>query len=64
MPEATVVLDEEEIVVALQALRDYSDRLADAARHRRATDKHVARVRQLTGRVLERISDAYTRMDV
>ena len=68
MPDATVVLNEEEIVLALQAVRDYSDRLNDAARYRRALSETVRREIQLASRAtrlapvvieFDRLSDWY-----
>lgn len=63
MPDATVVLNEEEIVLALQAVRDYSDRLNDAARYRRALSETVRREIQLASRALKQLTDAYIRTD-
>lgn len=64
MPKVEVVLDEEEIVVALQALRDFSDRLAEASRHRRTANAFTARSQQLVGRALKCMSEAYMRMEI
>lgn len=60
--KTNITLDCEQIVVALQALRQYGDQLETALRHRRAWDQRLRAEQEHNNALLERFSEAYIKM--
>jgi hypothetical protein len=64
MNKAVVTLNPEQLIVALQAIRDYGATLDRVLRERRSWDERLHRERSVTDQVLEQLSDAYARTPV